>query len=229
MLPAATAGLAFSSAPLQCRLPRLRAPVPLPLMSMGDLLADAADGDIAAALEAAALAIAGVAGVALARSLVERDKAEEGGAAPAAFVGDAVPKIAIDVDLGSNGEPKGVSRLFFKPLLPRSEFVLLNLRVPLGLLIEEEASPGTVSKAGTIRVTGALPGYSSFGQVEEGDLLRAVTAYAAVAGDAPMWQQLTSGTPVGDVENRRLIFKTEGASCVPAPRLTPQSSRPYPS
>ena len=35
---------------------------------------------------------------------------------------------------------------------------------------------------------------------EEGDLLRAVTAYAAVAGDAPMWQQLTSGTPVGDVE-----------------------------
>ena len=38
-----------------------------------------------------------------------------------------------------------------------------------------------------------------------------------------------TGTPVGDVENRRLIFKTEGASCVPAPRLTAQSSRPYPS
>ena len=29
-------------------------------------------------------------------------------------------------------------------------------------------------------------------QVEQGDLLRAVTAYAAVAGDAPMWQQVIS-------------------------------------
>ena len=38
-------------------------------------------------------------------------------------------------------------------------------------------------------MTGALPGYSAFEQVEQGDLLRAVTAYAAVAGDAPMWQQ----------------------------------------
>ena len=38
-------------------------------------------------------------------------------------------------------------------------------------------------------MTGALPGYSAFEKVEQGDLLRAVTAYAAVAGDAPMWQQ----------------------------------------
>ena len=41
-------------------------------------------------------------------------------------------------------------------------------------------------------MTGALPGYSAFEQVEQGDLLRAVTAYAAVAGDAPMWQQAAS-------------------------------------
>ena len=36
---------------------------------------------------------------------------------------------------------------------------------------------------------GALPGYGAIGQVEEGDLVRAVTAFASVVGDAPMWQQ----------------------------------------
>ena len=241
-------------------------------MSVGDLLTDAADGDISAALEAAALAIAGLASVGVAWSLVEREEDEDVDSLPVTDRGE-VRKVTVDVDLGANGEPKGEQRLFFKPLLPRSEFVLLELRVPLGLLIEEQqlsspqqllldelASGGSAPAgaagggAGTILVTGALPGYSAFNQVEKGDLLRAVTAYAAVAGDAPMWQQVasalranlnsgpnpsprpiinpnpgpspdpnsnpnpnpdqvTSGTPVGDVTSKRLIFKTDGASC----------------
>ena len=48
--------------------------------------------------------------------------------------------------------------------------------------------------------------------VVSGDYLRAVTAFAEVVGDAPMWQQVTSGTPIGDVALKRLIFKTEGAT-----------------
>ena len=177
-------------------------------MSVGDLLVDAADGDISAALEAAALAIAGLGSVGLAWSLVEREEAEDVDTPPAA---GEVRKVTVDVDLGPNGEPKGEQRLFFKPLLPRSEFVQLDLRVPLGLVIEERqlsspqqqlidelASGGPTpagaagGSVGTIEVTGALPGYSAFEQVEQGDLLRAVTAYAAVAGDAPMWQQAAS-------------------------------------
>ena len=180
-----------------------RSDAPL-IMSVGDLLVDAADGDISAALEAAALAIAGLGSVGLAWSLVEREEAEDVDTPPAA---GEVRKV--DVDLGPNGEPKGEQRLFFKPLLPRSEFVQLDLRVPLGLVIEErqlsspqqqlidELAAGGPAPAGgaaggsvgTIEVTGALPGYSAFEKVEQGDLLRAVTAYAAVAGDAPMWQQ----------------------------------------
>jgi len=185
---------------------------------MGDLLIDAGDGDISAALEAAGLAIAGLGSVGFAWSLVERDKDDE--VDTLSVAPGEVQKVTVDVDLGANGEPKGDQRLFFKPLLMRSEFVLLELRVPLGLLIEEQqvASGGPASAGsagggeGTIQVTGALPGYSAFNQVEVGDLLRAVTAYAAVAGDAPMWQQVTSGTPVGDVTSKRLIFKTDGAS-----------------
>ena len=178
-------------------------------MSVGDLLIDAADGDISAALEAAALAIAGVGSVGVAWSLVEREEDEEVDTLPDR--GEVRRKVTVDVDLGANGEPKGEQRLFFKPLLPRSEFVLLELRVPLGLLIEEQqlsspqqllvdelASGGSTPAgavgggAGTIQVTGALPGFSAFNKVEKGDLLRAVTAYAAVAGDAPMWQQVAS-------------------------------------
>ena len=181
-------------------------------MSVGDLLVDAADGDISAALEAAALAIAGLGSVGVAWSLVEREEAEEVDTPPAA---GEVRKVTVDVDLGPNGEPKGEQRLFFKPLLPRSEFVQLDLRVPLGLVIEERqlsspqqqlidelaaggsggptpAGAAAGGSVGTIEVTGALPGYSAFEQVEQGDLLRAVTAYAAVAGDAPMWQQAAS-------------------------------------
>ena len=119
-------------------------------------------------MEAAALAFAGIASVSVAWSLVERDQDEEGVSSAAADPA-AASKVAIDVDLGANGEPKGTSRLFFKPLLPRSEFVLLNLRVPLGLLIEEQALEPAAGAAasgtgGTIGVTGALPGFSAFGQ-----------------------------------------------------------------
>ena len=60
--------------------------------------------------------------------------------------------------------------------------------------------------------TGARPGYGAFGRVQEGDIIRAVTAYSEVIGDAPMWQQVTSGTPIGDIRLARLIFTTEGAS-----------------
>ena len=176
-------------------------------MSVGDLLIDAADGDISAALEAAALAIAGLSSVGLAWSLVERDEDEEVDTLPGTADQGEVRKVTVDVDLGANGEPKGEQRLFFKPLLPRSEFVLLELRVPLGLLIEEQqlTSGGSTPEeaaalgvgaagggAGTIQVTGALPGYSAFNKVEKGDLLRAVTVYAAVAGSGPMWQQVAS-------------------------------------
>ena len=90
-------------------------------------------------------------------------------------------KVAIEVDLGAEGEPRGTSRLLFEPRLDRSSFVVLDLRVPLGMLIEE-------TDEGDIAVTGALPGteYSAFGQVATGDLVRAVTAYEQVVGDAPM-------------------------------------------
>ena len=106
-------------------------------MSVGDLLADAADGDISAALEAAALAIAGLGSVGVAWSLVEREEREEAEDVDTLPAAGEVRKVMVDVDLGPNGEPKGEQRLFFKALLPRSEFVLLDLRVPLGLIIEE--------------------------------------------------------------------------------------------
>ena len=77
--------------------------------------------------------------------------------------------------------------------------------MPLGLLIEQRDD-------GTIVVDGALPGYSSFGNVEVGDRVRAVSAYVEVLGNAPMWQQLASYTPVGTPELKRLIFRTEGAT-----------------
>ena len=112
--------------------------------------------------------------------------------------------MVVDIDLGEDGEPAGTSRISFKPLLPRSDFILLELRVPLGLLIEEANE--------RIVVTDALPGYSAIKQVEKGDLVRAVTAYAQVAGSAPMWQQVTSGTPLGDVSLKRLLFRTDDAT-----------------
>ena len=88
-------------------------------------------------------------------------------------------KVAVEIDLGEDGEPKGVSRLTFTPKLRRSQLLQVDLRVPLGMVIEE-------TKDGDILVTGALPGYSAIKQVEPGDLIRAVTAYREVLTGAPM-------------------------------------------
>lgn len=165
-----------------------------------DLLQEAGDGNIAAALEMAAIVITAAAGSSAAWSLVRREELEE---APIAAPPVPTDKVAVDVDLGPNGEPPGVSRLLFTPLLPRSEMLLVERRVPLGMLIEQRDADSTIV------VTGALPGFSTAGVVEEGDIVRAVSAYAMVAGDAPMWQQVTSGTPIGDVTLRRLVFRTD--------------------
>lgn len=122
-------------------------------------------------------------------------------------------RVTIQVDLGTDGEPAGVQRLTLAPKLERSDFIVLNLRVPLGMLIEE-------TDGGDIIVEGALPGYSAAGGYDEpdlvqpGDLVRAVTAYRQVLSGAPMWQQLASYTPVGKMEMKRLIFRTEGATFV---------------
>lgn len=136
------------------------------------ILEAVADGDIAAAVEVVAIGVGAALGAGAAWSLVQReqDSPEEGQmvddpllAAPTTgsrAVSSESDKLAVHVDLGADGEPKGVCRLLFKPLLPRSELVLLELRVPLGLLIEE--------RDGMIVVNGALPGYSAFSQVEEG-------------------------------------------------------------
>ena len=43
-------------------------------------------------------------------------------------------KLAVEVDLGVEGEPKGPTRLNFAPLLPRSRLMLAELRVPLGMV-----------------------------------------------------------------------------------------------
>lgn len=116
----------------------------------------------------------------------------------------ALAKAAVEVDLGPDGEPAGVCRLLFSPLLERSTLSTLDLRVPLGLRIEETG--------GRIVVQGALPGYSADGHVEPGDVLRAVTAYREVVAGAPMWQQVISYAPVGKLALKRLIFRTDGAA-----------------
>lgn len=114
-------------------------------------------------------------------------------------------KFAIEVDLGVDGEPKGASRLSFAPLLPRSRLVLVELRVPLGMVIEERDD-------GRIEVTGALPGYSAIKEVRQGDLVRAVTGYRMTMAGAPMWKQVISYTPQGKLTLKRLVFRTEGAT-----------------
>ena len=129
-----------------------------------------------------------------------------------------VEKLAIE--LGPEGEPKGTASISLRPLLPNSEFVTLDLGLPLGMIIEV-VDDGSGSVAGQwyqktrVVVTDALPGYSSYGNVQKGDLLRALTAYRTVlvAPDGfSAWKQMTSYTPVGEPELRRLVFKTEGAS-----------------
>jgi hypothetical protein len=173
-----------------------------------DVLLGAADGDVS---EAATLALVGVAAAssawALSRSETEPADAVSGSPPPLLASTDGANQlVAIGVDLGDEGEPRGVSRLLFRPILPRSDLIQLRLRVPLGLLIEESGD--------IIGVTGCLPGdtYSALGQVMEGDLIRAVTSYRDVVTGAPMWRQMTSYTPVGTVQRKRLIFKTEGAT-----------------
>lgn len=114
-------------------------------------------------------------------------------------------KLAVEVDLGAEGEPKGVSRLSFVPTMARSRLVVVDLRVPLGMLIEERDD-------GRIEVTGALPGYSAIKEVRQGDVLRAVTGYRMVMAGAPMWKQVISYTPQGKLTLKRLVYRTEGAS-----------------
>ena len=84
-------------------------------------------------------------------------------AGPASSAGSA-NRVALSVDLGADGEPSGVSRLIFKPRLARSEFLLLNLSVPLGLRITE-------TDDGDILIEGALPGYGADKHVEPGDFV----------------------------------------------------------
>lgn len=130
------------------------------------------------------------------------------------------PVVRLDIDLGPSGEPKGVSTINFAPLLPNSDIFVLKLGLPLGMLIEV-VEDGGASIAGNwfqntrVVVQDALPGYSACRSVQKGDLLRAVSAYRTVVV-APegfsAWRQLTSYTPVGEMQLRRLIFKTEGAS-----------------
>ena len=154
-----------------------------------NLLEDLFDGDVAAALELSALVSTAALASGAAWSLVQRDGEETAAQVPppAVSVYDT-EQVGVDIDLGTDGEPKGVSRIYLKPLLPRSEFLLLELRVPLGLLIEE--SEGVDGAPSTIQVTGALPEFSAIKQVEVGDLVRAVSGYSMVAGDAPMWPPL---------------------------------------
>lgn len=111
----------------------------------------------------------------------------------------------MSLDLGKDGEPPGVCRLLFAPKLERSDFLELNLRVPLGLLIEE-------TDAGDVVINGALPGYGAEKHIEVGDLVRGLTAYRDVVTGAPMWQQMASYTPIGKVQRKRLFFRTEGAT-----------------
>ena len=113
-----------------------------------DLMMDAADGDIAAALEMGAIVMLGAGAARLALTLVATD-AE---AAPPPASSSAGDTMVLEIDLGDEGEPKGVSRLFFRPLLPRSDLLQITLRMPLGLLISEAQ--------GSILVDGTLPGTS---------------------------------------------------------------------
>ena len=73
---------------------------------------------------------------------------------PLLFPEADAPVLEPRVEDGEKVEPE-----HFAPLLPRSEFVLVELRKPLGLVIEETDAHG-----GAIAVTGALPGFSAIGR-----------------------------------------------------------------
>lgn len=131
------------------------------------------------------------------------------------------PLEQIEVDLGPEGDPKGLTSIKLDPLLKRSKFLVVQLGLPLGMLIEVE-DDGAGSAAGNwyqktrVVITDALPGYSAHGTVQKGDLLRAMTAYRVVKAQAEggfsAWKQVTSGTPVGEPVLRRLVYKCEGAT-----------------
>ncbi|KAL1521470.1 hypothetical protein AB1Y20_021132 [Prymnesium parvum] len=176
---------------LRCHSPRMVSP-----------LVAAADGDTVALLELASLSLACAFGASAAVSLVKAEAQQEG-------EGEAAPRearerLTVEVDLGAEGEPAGVTRLVLSPRLDRSDVEVLSLPLPLGLLVEE--------REGAVVVTGTLPGYSAHGAVGEGDVLRAVSAYARVVGGAPMWRQVASGTPLGARRLRRLLFRADGAT-----------------
>ena len=115
------------------------------------------------------------------------------------------PKVAIAIDLGPDGEPAGVQQIVFTPLNASGELFSVDLRVPLGLVIEEDDE-------GRIVATGALPGYGAYPTVQPGDILRAVSAYKEVITGAPMWRQMMSYTPVGTPQLKRLLFRCDDAS-----------------
>ena len=82
-------------------------------------------------------------------------------------------------------------------------------------------SPHAVQVLRILRLLGAINGtvhlQNHLAEVPTGQgksLVRAVTAYAQVAGSAPMWQQVTSGTPLGDVSLKRLLFRTDDATYI---------------
>ncbi|KAL3913005.1 MAG: hypothetical protein SGPRY_008137, partial [Prymnesium sp.] len=168
-----------------------------------DVISAAMDGDIVAGLEAATVGFMSICSALAARMLVEREQSQTEVVRPSS----SDDRIAVKLDLGDNGEPRGPTQLLLKPLLPRSDLIKVELRVPLGLLIEETPD-------GRIVVTGTLPGYGSEGQVSEGDVVRALTAYSEVVTGGPMWQQVASGTPTGKRQLKRLAFTTEGATYV---------------
>jgi hypothetical protein len=125
-------------------------------------------------------------------------------------VAAAGAKVRLTLDLGKDGEPKGETSVVFTPLLSRSVFVQVDLRVPLGMVIEETEKDDPFP--GRVIVTGALPGYSANGKVLAGDFVRGVTAYRTIMTGAPMWQQVISYTPQGKMQLKRLFFRTEGAT-----------------
>jgi len=173
------------------------------MSSPADVVVAAADGDIAAALEVAILCVAGSAAVSAASGLVQREAADAT-FQPPPMGAPTTSSVSVDVDLGSGGEPAGPQRIYLKPLLLRSELLLVHLPIPLGMLVEEK-----VDHNGTIEVTGALPGFSAINNVHEGDIVRGLTAYREVIAGAPMWQQVTSGTPMGTRQLKRCFFRVD--------------------
>jgi len=127
-------GQTMSPASLVPSMTWLRARAP----SMMDLhiFTDAIDGDIPAALEVSTLFLA-VAGTG--RALAQTTDPQQ---LSTSRVSSTPAVIGLDVNLGEDGEPAGVNRVYLKRLLPHSELVVVSLPVPLGLLVEEKLDDG---------------------------------------------------------------------------------------